>query len=86
MMRHALSMLGGIALAVGLFWMLALLVAPPEQQVDEPIMTMSMTMVEAPEVAPEQEAPPPAPAQISTEVSLLLCGKFSLLVRIPMIS
>ena len=58
MMRHALSMLGGIALAVGLFWMLALLVAPPEQQVDEPIMT-----VEAPEVAPEQEAPPPAPAQ-----------------------
>ena len=63
MMRHALSMLGGIALAVGLFWMLALLVAPPEQQVDEPIMTMSMTMVEAPEVAPEQEAPPPAPAQ-----------------------
>ena len=63
MMRHALSMLGGIALAVGLFWMLALLVAPPDQQVDEPIMTMSMTMVEAPEVAPEQEAPPPAPAQ-----------------------
>lgn len=63
MMRHALSMLGGIALAVGLFWMLALLVAPPEQQVDEPIMTMSMTMVEAPEVAPEQETPPPAPAQ-----------------------
>ena len=63
MMRHALSMLGGIALAVGLFWMLALLVAPPEQQVDEPIMTMSMTMVEAPEVAPEQEAPPHAPAQ-----------------------
>lgn len=63
MMRHALSMLGGIALAVGLFWMLALLVAPPEQQVDEPIMTMSMTMVEAPEVSPEQEAPPPAPAQ-----------------------
>ena len=63
MMRHALSMLGGIALAVGLFWMLALLVAPPEQQVDEPIMTMSMTMVEAPEVATEQEAPPPAPAQ-----------------------
>lgn len=63
MMRHAFSMLGGIALAVGLFWMLALLVAPPEQQVDEPIMSMSMTMVEAPEVAPEQETPPPAPAQ-----------------------
>ncbi|GGC82303.1 energy transducer TonB [Vreelandella lutescens] len=63
MMRHAFSMLGGIALAVGLFWMLALLVAPPEQQVDDPIMSMSMTMVEAPEVAPEQETPPPTPAQ-----------------------
>ncbi|MCO7227940.1 TonB family protein [Halomonas sp. CnH100-B] len=63
MMRHVLSMLGGIALAIGLFWMLALLVAPPEQQVDEPIMSMSMTVVEAPEVAPEQETPPPAPAQ-----------------------
>ncbi|WP_404463204.1 TonB family protein [Vreelandella aquamarina] len=63
MIRHAFSMLGGIALAVGLFWMLALLVAPPEQQVDEPIMSMSMTMVEAPEVAPEQETPPPAPTQ-----------------------
>ena len=58
MMRHVLSMLGGIALAIGLFWMLALLVAPPEQQVDEPIMSMSMTMVEAPEGAPEQETPP----------------------------
>lgn len=63
MIRHAFSMLGGIALAVGLFWMLALLVAPPEQQLDEPIMSMSMTMVEAPEVAPEQETPPPAPTQ-----------------------
>ncbi|WP_311063822.1 TonB family protein [Halomonas sp. DWK9] len=63
MIRHGFSMLGGIALAVGLFWMLALLVAPPEQQVDEPIMSMSMTMVEAPDVAPEQETPPPAPAQ-----------------------
>ncbi|QHD50195.1 energy transducer TonB [Vreelandella aquamarina] len=63
MMRHVLSMLGGIALAIGLFWMLALLVAPPEQQVEEPIMSMSMAVVEAPEVAPEQETPPPAPAQ-----------------------
>lgn len=62
MIRHGFSMLGGIALAVGLFWMLALLVAPPEQQVDEPIMAMSMTMVEAPDVAPEQETLPPTPA------------------------
>lgn len=28
MIRHVLSILGGIALAVGLFWMLALLVTP----------------------------------------------------------
>ncbi|BCB62586.1 MULTISPECIES: energy transducer TonB [Halomonadaceae] len=66
MMRHVLSMLGGIALAVGLLWMLALLVAPPEQQVDEPIMSMSMTMVEAPEVAPEQETSPPVPTQAAS--------------------
>ncbi|MBR9924338.1 MAG: TonB family protein [Gammaproteobacteria bacterium] len=63
MIRHVLSILGGIALAVGLFWMLALLVTPPERSPETPIMSMSMTMIEAPEVAPEQEAPPPAPSE-----------------------
>ncbi|UYO74195.1 TonB family protein [Halomonas qinghailakensis] len=63
MIRHFLSLLGGIGLAVGLFWMLALLVTPPERSPETPIMAMSMTMVEAPEVAPEQEAPPPAPSE-----------------------
>ncbi|MFC7367657.1 energy transducer TonB [Vreelandella zhaodongensis] len=63
MIRHALSILGGIVLAVGLFWMLALLVTPPERSPETPIMAMSMTMIEAPEVAPEQEASPPAPAE-----------------------
>ncbi|MGM0831557.1 MAG: TonB family protein [Pseudomonadota bacterium] len=63
MIRHSLSLLGGIGLAVGLFWMLALLVTPPERSPETPIMAMSMTMVEAPEVAPEQEAPPPAPSE-----------------------
>ncbi|UTD55233.1 energy transducer TonB [Halomonas sp. MS1] len=62
MIRHVLSILGGIALAVGLFWMLALLVTPPERSPETPIMTMSMTMIEAPEMAPEQEAPP-APSE-----------------------
>ncbi|WP_457941902.1 TonB family protein [Vreelandella alkaliphila] len=63
MIRHSLSLLGGIGLAVGLFWMLALLVTPPERSPETPIMAMSMTMIEAPEVAPEQEAPPPAPSE-----------------------
>lgn len=67
MIRHALSMFGGIALAVGLFWMLALLVAPPERSQETPVMTMSMTVVDAPETvletAPLQDAPPPAPSQ-----------------------
>ncbi|WP_404470787.1 TonB family protein [Vreelandella venusta] len=63
MIRHALSLLGGIGLAVGLFWMLALLVTPPERSPEMPVMAMSMTMIDAPEVAPEQEAPPPEPSE-----------------------
>lgn len=66
MIRHALSILGGIALTVGLFWMLALLVTPPERSPEAPVMAMSMTMIDAPEVAPEQEAPPPAPSEAAT--------------------
>ncbi|WP_016913573.1 energy transducer TonB [Vreelandella stevensii] len=63
MIRHGFSLLAGAALAMGLFWMLALLVAPPERSVDEPVMSMAMTMVEAPEQAAEPETPPPEPAQ-----------------------
>lgn len=63
MMRHLMSLLGGVVLAVGLFWLLAQLVAPPEQEPKELTMSMAMTMVEAPEVAPEQEAPPPQPVE-----------------------
>ena len=62
MIRHALSLSGGVALAVGLFWLLALLVTPPERALETPEMTLAMNMVEAPEVAPEQETPPPPPA------------------------
>ncbi|MGO2261974.1 TonB family protein [Halomonas sp.] len=67
MMRHAVSFLVGITLAVGLFWLLALLVTPPESEPETPIMTMTMNMVEAPEVAPEQEAPAPQPAQATPQ-------------------
>lgn len=63
MIRHLLSLLGGVVLAVGLFWLLAQLVTPPEQQPEELTMSMAMTMVEAPEVAPEQEAPAPQPVE-----------------------
>ncbi|MBZ5486740.1 TonB family protein [Halomonas aquamarina] len=63
MMRHALSLLVGATLAVGLFWLLALLVAPPEREPDVPEMTMTMSMVEAPAVAPEPEVATPPPAE-----------------------
>ncbi|MCH4810291.1 energy transducer TonB [Vreelandella neptunia] len=67
MMRHLLSLLGGVVLAVGLFWLLAQLVAPPEREPEEITMSMAMTMVEAPEVAPEQEAPTPQPVQAAPQ-------------------
>lgn len=67
MIRHTVSFLVGITLAVGLFWLLALLVTPPESEPEEPLMTMTMSMVEAPEVAPEQEAPAPQPNQAAPQ-------------------
>ncbi|WFE72193.1 TonB family protein [Halomonas sp. M1] len=69
MIRHVLSLSGGVALAVGLFWLLALLVTPPERALETPEMTLSMNMVEAPEVAPEQETPPPQPADAAPAVA-----------------
>ncbi len=67
MMRHLLSLLGGVVLAVGLFWLLAQLVAPPEREPEELTMSMAMTMIEAPEVAPEQEAPTPQPVEAAPQ-------------------
>ncbi|CEP36548.1 MULTISPECIES: energy transducer TonB [unclassified Halomonas] len=67
MMRHLLSLLGGVVLAVGLFWLLAQLVAPPEREPEELTMSMAMKMVEAPEVAPEQEAPTPQPVEAAPQ-------------------
>ena len=66
-MRHLLSLLGGVVLAVGLFWLLAQLVAPPEREPEELTMSMAMTMIEAPEVAPEQEAPTPQPVEAAPQ-------------------
>lgn len=67
MMRHLLSLLGGVVLAVGLFWLLAQLVAPPEREPEELTMSMAMTMIEAPEEAPEQEAPTPQPVEAAPQ-------------------
>lgn len=67
MMRHLLSLLGGVVLAVGLFWLLAQLVAPPEREPEELTMSMVMTMIDAPEVAPEQETPVPQQAEAAPQ-------------------
>lgn len=69
MIRRVLSMVSGGALAIGLFWLLALLVAPPDDQVEPPEQMVSMNMVEAPEVAPQEEAPPPEANQAATPPS-----------------
>ncbi|MCE8051418.1 TonB family protein [Halomonas daqingensis] len=65
MTRIPLSSLGGVALALLLFWLLALLVAPPEEEFDVVDVSMTMSMVEAPEpvqeetIEPSAEPPPP---------------------------
>ncbi len=68
MTRVPLSALGGAALALLLFWLLALLVSPPEESFDVLDVSMSLSMVEAPEpvqeepVEPSAEPPPPVDA------------------------
>lgn len=65
MTRIPLSSLGGVALALLLFWLLALLVAPPEEEFDVVDVSMTMSMVEALEpvqeetIEPSAEPPPP---------------------------
>ena len=69
-MRQALALLGALALALLLFWGLALMVAPPEPR-ETPQDTMTMSIIDdvaAPARAPEDSndiaaaAPPPPPA------------------------
>nr|WP_275298140.1 energy transducer TonB [Halomonas campisalis] len=50
--------MGGVALALLLFWLLALLVTPPEEEFDVLDVSMSMSMVEAPEPVQEEVAEP----------------------------
>jgi len=63
MTRAPVSLLGGGALALALFWLLALLVTPPEADIEvlEPT-TMSLVEARAPaEQAPAEMPPPTAP-------------------------
>lgn len=53
MTRVPFSLLGGAGLALVLFWLLAVLVSPPENPLEEPEVPISMTMVEAPEAEEE---------------------------------
>ena len=69
MTRLPLSALGGVGLALLLFWLLALLVAPPEEEFDVVDVSMSMSLVEAPEPAPEEVAEPTAEPLPQVEAS-----------------
>ncbi|WP_104205065.1 energy transducer TonB [Billgrantia saliphila] len=55
MTRIPLSSLGGVALALLLFWLLALLVTPPEEEFDVLDTSMTMNMVDAPEPPAQNE-------------------------------
>ncbi|ERS89689.1 energy transducer TonB [Halomonas sp. PBN3] len=57
MTRVPVAILAGALLALGLFWLLALLVSPPEQEIE--VLEMPLTMMQ-PVAAPEPEAAEPA--------------------------
>lgn len=72
MIRLPFSLVGGVGLALLLFWLLALLIAPPQDDIEVLEMAMPIGMVEAPqaqETVPEPrprpeplpEPPPPPP-------------------------
>ncbi|SEK63861.1 energy transducer TonB [Halomonas daqiaonensis] len=58
MTRVPLSALAGVTMALLLFWLLALLVAPPEPEIEMLEMSMPITSVEPPEAEPEAVQPP----------------------------
>lgn len=66
MTRIPFSSLGGVALALLLFWLLGLLVTPPEEEFDVIDENLTMSMVEAPDVVEEEVVEPsvePSPPQ-----------------------
>ncbi|SHF55332.1 protein TonB [Modicisalibacter ilicicola DSM 19980] len=62
MIRAPLSLLGGVTLALGLFWLLAMLVVPPEAPVEIREMAMPLGVSDMPQTA----APAAAPSAPST--------------------
>ncbi|MDN6181043.1 MAG: TonB family protein [Halomonas subglaciescola] len=82
MIRRAVALLGGMALALGLFWLLALLVVPPHAEAEKSVQEMTLSVVKAPQSAPAPAEtspapvesvtpPPPAPAPPSAESSAI---------------
>ncbi|MAX33880.1 MAG: iron transporter [Halomonadaceae bacterium] len=84
-MRHLVAFIGGLTLVGGLFVLLALLVAPPEDTPTMEMSSVSMAMAEAPNQpsasdasrpapsAPAPSPPPPAPApspQVQSAIEL----------------
>ncbi|SFU94846.1 energy transducer TonB [Halomonas korlensis] len=72
MSRLLFAVAGGVGLALLLFWLLALLVAPPQENIEMLEMAMPLAMVEAPqaqdapsEPAPQSEPLPEPPAEPS---------------------
>ncbi|GHE21912.1 energy transducer TonB [Halomonas urumqiensis] len=69
MTRVPVSVLAGISMALLLFWMLALLVSPPEKEFEVLEMTMTMSSADIQEAVPEPEpetpteTTPPAPPE-----------------------
>ncbi|MDI5919978.1 TonB family protein [Halomonas sp. LR5S13] len=68
MTRVLVSASAGVAMALLLFWLLALLVSPPEPDIEVLEMSMPLTSIESPDAEPEAaevpaEAAPPAPSK-----------------------
>lgn len=63
MIRRSLSTLGGIALALVLFWLLALLVTPPEEQIEIMEMSMPLSLADVLESPTEPASEPQAQAE-----------------------
>lgn len=63
MIRKPLSMLGGVVLALVLFWLLALLVAPPQERVEVIEMSMPLSLADVLESPTEPALEPQAQAE-----------------------
>nr|WP_299239681.1 energy transducer TonB [uncultured Halomonas sp.] len=65
MIRAPLSALGGVALALALFWLLALLVAPPEAPIEIKEQAMALSVTNAPQAQAQPQSSAGSQAQSS---------------------